>query len=232
MQSSPNEDQAQPTQFDHAPVVHDLHARDRVTYVGDTYVAYRGAGAEVLAVRGDDVVLKFDGAQSPVTLPASDVVKADEHSVDPNAIVDSKHPRVRFIANTSGGLHIIPDLVSQSSESGIALQAGEKIDLLQYFSSEQINRSQGLRRAMTSVSPNNNLPFISTLTSLDDPLPEGSIVTPLVDRYPPGTTIEAPSNEYDLKITKSYQEEDDRNEKMRRRHTTVHGRASRTLGSH
>ena len=213
-----------------------MPAGTRVQYVGEHYAAYRGLKGELLTPRGPQSIVKFDDIETPVTLPTADLISMrDEYSPDPKALAVSKKPRCRYVANTSGGILIIPDLVSAAEEGGIALDPGEKLDLLQYFTPEQINRSRGLVRALKEISETTKLAQLTVIGSVDDPLPDGAIVKPLVERVSPGTTVEADANVYDRRIDEEYEKENIRNEKLkqgaqRRRHTTQHGRSSRNLG--
>lgn len=208
---------------------------DRVQYVGD--LAYKGMSGEVVGLRPDgQPVVRLDGIPAPVNVPPSDLVLAgSEFDADPNALVTSKHPRARYVVNTSGGLLIIPDLVSDSEEGGIALDPGEKVDLLQMFTPEQINRSRGVTRALATVSETTGLKQLTVINSLDDPVPDGAIVVPLAQRVEPETVLQAPVNIFDQKLDEDYQKEQERNDRLkaasrRERHTSQHGRASRTLG--
>lgn len=228
--------QAQPTQLKEGGVVYGID--DRVQYIGQDLIAYRGGKGRIVAVpKPGQAAVLLDGGTSPVIMPITDLIPdSDENTqADSAALMTSNKPRFRFIANTSGGEFGIPDLRSEVEEEGISLRAGEKIDLLKFFTVQQINRCQSLLAAVKTTSEQSGLPYITVLNSLDDPLPAGSIVIPLAQRTEPGTSLEAEANIYDEKIAEDVRKEEERNEKLMAknvaaRRTTRHGRSSSHTG--
>lgn len=207
---------------------------NRVQYIGTTLAAYRGQPGMVKAMYSNTCSILFDGASIPIEASLADVIPlADPNASDPNALMTSTKPRFRYIVNTSGGLLVIGDLKNATNEEGIALQPGEKIDLLSFFDVKEINRAQSLVRATIKISEATKLPMVTVLSSLDDPIPTGSIIEPMGTKLAPGTQVEAARNEYDDKLDADIQKEIDRNLKlaaMSRRRTPQHGRGSSGLG--
>lgn len=201
--------------------------------------AFRGMKGKIYRVHLEKgfAHVKLDNIPNPVEIPVDYLMPGlGDDAADPAALAGSKRPRVRFVANTSGGLLIIPDLRSAGQDGeGLALQPGEKIDLLQLFEAREINKSVGLVRAMKKTSTNNNLSLLVEIESLDDPLPEGAIVKPLVEKHKPGDRFEDEPNEYDDKLAEDLRKEEERNDKLKKnklaqRRTTQSGRGSSTLG--
>lgn len=212
-------------------------AKDRVQYLGTEFSAYRGSIGTVVAKKDQDhSAITLDGASTPVILPNADlIIHDDPNMADSAALMTGNKPRFRYIANTSGGLYVIPDLRSETEPEGISLQAGEKLDLLQFFTVQQINRCSSMIMATQRLSESNNLPFITVLNSLEDPLPEGAIVVPMGLRVAAGTVIEAEPNVFDDKYAADLEKEDKRNEQLKaksiaERRTNRHGKASDGLG--
>ena len=204
-----------------------------VQYLGDI-TAYHGQRGEVQDVMGVKASVLFTGASMPIMMPVDELTVIDDNQPDTEALMTSNKPRFRFMANTSGGILCIPDLKNEAEDEGIGFQPGEKVDLLTMFTPQQINRSRGLVGCTKKISQT-GLPAITVLNSLDDPLPEGAIIVPLALRTSPGTSIQADDNEFDEKLDRAYEKEEERAEKQRgashmRRHTRQQGRASKTLG--
>lgn len=218
-------------------VVARFKPRDRVKYLGNEFAAYYMQVGVVQDIMSDDrVAVLLDGATNPIVLPTKDLTIAmDPNLADPAALMTSKQPRFRFIANTSGGLLSIPDLRSDSEPEGIAFEAGEKADLLEFFTVEEINRARSLKRLIQDTSPTSGLPYLMVLESLDDPLPEGAVVKPMIDSLKPGDSVAAPENVFDDKLDELIAREEARNEKLkartlRQRRTKTHGAGSSHLG--
>jgi len=210
---------------------------DVVQYIGDEFPAYRGQKGALRAIVGDTGAVLLDGASIPVNLPLAHLITVEDNlAADPQAVVTSKRPRFRFIANTSGGKLSIPDLRTDNpDDEGLMLEASEKVDLLQFFTPEQINRCKSLPTLLTRLSVNNGLPVVTVLESMDDPLPEGSTVIPMAAQMPAESTIDADINIYDEKLNEDVRKEEERNEKLaamalNARRTTKHGAATKGMG--
>jgi len=212
-----------------------VHAR--VQYVGDDLSAFKGQTGKVAGYTSDNkVAVLFDGAGSPIKLQEVDLIEArDPDEAKPDALMTSKQPRFRFIANTSGGILHLNDLRNETEDEGIALDPGEVIDLLQSFTVEQINRAQSLPKLAQRLSENNGLSYITVLSSMEDELPEGTIVIPLGMQHKAGTMVEAKSNLFDDKLDEHLAKEEERNNRIAamartKRHTSQHGQASSRMG--
>lgn len=231
--------EAEPTKGNDAQVDSAIGENDRVQYFGESMPAYQGQSGVVKKIlpSGKAAVL-FDGARNPITIDPEELTSAISDEIPlADATMLSKRPRYRYIGNTYGGLLLIPDLRSDTEPEGIALQPGEKVDLLQMFTPEQINRCRSLNKLVEKKSPLNGLSFITVLDSLDDDLPHNAVVKPLIERegIEDGSTIKAPRNQYDDQLDDIYQKEDDRNEKLKQqagggRRTKQHGRGSTHMG--
>jgi len=211
---------------------------NQVQYLGDIE-AYSGQKGEVTDVMSSKkAAVLFKGATNPISLIIEDLmVIAPEDIAEQSVLATSDRPRYRFIANTSGGLHFIPDLQNATMREGIGFAACEVIDLLSIFTPQEINRSRGLINSVEKISAQTGLPYITVLESLDDLLPEGADLKSLVDRVKPGTVLEAEESEYDDKLYDVYEREEKQAERMsatstkfKNRKTKQHGRASSGLG--
>ncbi len=214
-----------------------LSPGDRVQYMGQTFAAYYGQAGEVKgSLKNGLVVVLLDGAQNPVSLPVDELTPAsDMNTADPQALMTSKQPRFRYIANTCGGQLSIPDLRSDTERDGLTFAPGEKADLLQFFTPEQVNRARSLIRLAETKSELNGLPMITVLSSLDDPLPENAVVQPWATKLTPGQVVTDVRNIYDDKLDEAIEKEHARNEKLKagslaRRKSAQHGQASKHLG--
>lgn len=201
----------------------------RVQYLGTEHEILKGHKGTVLESQAEEghEVVDFDGIGTPMKIPVRDLIVYDDVNVaDPGALMTSKRPKARFVANTSGGLLVIPDL-----GDGFWMEAGEKADLLQYFTPQEINKSRGVDNAFNTTSDTTGLPQLVRLTSMNDQLPEGAIVIPEGEREDHRSTYEASRNEFDDKLEEDLAKEEERNEKLKgRRATRQHGRASQGLG--
>ena len=205
-----------------------------VQYLGEI-PAFNGQKGEVIDIIGANASVMFNGANQPISLSQDSLTIIDDNQSDDRALATSNKPRYRFIANTSGGPLLIPDLNHPGEEKGGGLAMGEKVDLLMLFSPKEINRSAGLKNSVTKISETNGLPMITVLSSLEDELPKDTFVKPLSETLEPGTTIQAPENPFDEKIDLAYEKEEKQAEKARgaaynRRSTRQHGRASEHKG--
>jgi len=210
---------------------------DRVQYMGQTYAAYYGQAGEVKGSLKDGlVVVLLDGAQNPVSLPEGELTPAsDVNTADRQALMTSKQPRFRYIANTCGGQLTIPDLRSDTEPDGLTFAPGEKADLLQFNTPEQINRARSLIRLAETKSEMTGLPMITVLKSMDDSLPEGAVVQPWASTLAAGQVVTDVRNIYDDKLDEVIEKEHARNEKLKagslaRRKSAQHGQASKHIG--
>lgn len=112
-------------------------------------------------------------------------------------------PKVRFIGNPTNQLIIIPDLRNAVDENGLSLNPGEKIDLTQYYTPQEINRSRGLDRLLKGsknpVTGEEIIPVsLLELKSLDDELPDPP--KPFAYGKEPGSVFHADRNYADQNL--------------------------------
>lgn len=128
-----------------------------------------------------------------------------------------------WVANTSGGLFMIPDFRAQdidpSSQEVIVLEPGEIVNLLTMYEPISINRNRkGLLNAFKMKSTlNKDLPALTCVEhdEIEFPFPlqiEGIVKRAVAKGM---GRIEDPGfNEYDIKLQKDYEKEEKANQKL------------------
>jgi len=127
-------------------------------------------------------------------------------------------PKCRFVANVGNTLVIIPDLRNPVDEEGFKLNPGEKVDLLLYFTPQEINRSRGLDNLIQGVTnPQTGEvvtpPVLKVLKSLDEEIPE--IPPPFIKTQRPGAQLEAEPNYADENLQRLEEQEQKEFERIR-----------------
>ena len=135
------------------------------------------------------------------------VVANQDGSVPTNIKVQVERPRekprVRFVQNVSGDVMMVSDIgmsraVPGQVPPGLTLYDGDRTDLLDYGTPEEINRSAQLKRYLDMKSKHGSFPALKVFDSENDM--EEHYVTvppPLIDTMQPKEERTADPNEYD-----------------------------------
>lgn len=119
-------------------------------------------------------------------------------------------PKVRFVGNISNDTIVIPDLKNAVDESGLVLQPSQKIDLLLYYTPQEINRSRGLDNCINGIKDLKTEkeiqpPILKVLQSLEESIPPPA--KSFVESHEKGSQFEAEPNYADDNLKRLDEEE-------------------------
>lgn len=136
-----------------------------------------------------------------------------------STVTTQQEPKARFVLNATGNRYVIPDLKNSVDENGLTLNPGERIDLLQFYTPQEINRSRGLDNGIKGVkNPDNDAwavtPGLIILESMDQVVnytPE----KPFAQGKSAGSSFEAARNFADDNLDKLDLQEEKEFEKIK-----------------
>jgi len=136
-------------------------------------------------------------------------------------------PRYNLVQNQSLMALIVPDLKTNSEDTGLMLYPGEVIRLTDFYSPMEINRSKGLRYAASKLTGLNGNFALIPLANEEQ---ADAFKLPEKQKYPKGTIIEDQQvNDFDRRFDELEMRDAKREEKLLKK--TLAGRVTRMHGA-